>query len=407
VAVSARIYAGGALLFGGQPAVDDLIAAGYSAVIIWTIHVSSAGDLTLNDTPLVTGGEYQSSGLGDFAARLAQLKQAGMQVIFCVGEDKQEKGDYYNIYNLLNAGPGSQSYKNFYSNFSVLLKTMSDAGADIDAIDMDNEDYYENNVVVLFSDLLKEIGYPSVTFCPYNNSDFWQDSYNQLTAKYGASFVSAFHLQCYDGGSGNDPSDWGAIIGKNSDKTLLIPGLASNQAQPGPWWQKNPGGGGQMGGSVVETSGVAMYGHADWSKLLRVENYASVDLALQSAKGGETFFFYCNGFLDLGPEKQFQPGDAVFFAGEPWWGSAPQCDAYSLSQGCSNRYNYGLSGACPSDLQTQYAAWKKEKYPPAGGFIWMYDSIVSCLLAGCCGGTEKSPATTAASYRQAIADGLS
>ena len=43
--VSARIYAGGAVLFGGQPAVDDLIAAGYSAVILWTLHVSLEGDL--------------------------------------------------------------------------------------------------------------------------------------------------------------------------------------------------------------------------------------------------------------------------------------------------------------------------------------------------------------------------
>jgi hypothetical protein len=68
---------------------------------------------------------------------------------------------------------------------------------------------------------------------------------------------------------------------------------------------------------------------------------------------------------------------------------------------------YNNNGACPSDLQTQYATWKKEQYPPDGGFIWLYESTVSSLLSGCCGGTEKAPATTAKAYREAIANGLS
>jgi hypothetical protein len=138
--------------------------------------------------------------------------------------------------------------------------------------------------------------------------------------------------------------------------------------------------------------------------MLRKGNYPSANAAMQATLGGETFFFYCRGYLDLGPGKQFQAGDAVYFAGQPWWGSAPQCDAYALSGGCTNIYNMG--GACPSDLQTQYAAWKTQQYPPNGGFIWLYDSIVNCLLAGCCGGTEKAPATTATLYRQAITNGL-
>ena len=87
--------------------------------------------------------------------------------------------------------------------------------------------------------------------------------------------------------------------------------------------------------------------------------------------------------------------------------NGPQCDAYTLSGGCSNTYDLNLPGACPSDLQTQYAAWKTGTYPPDGGFIWLYDSVVSCLLSGCCGGTEKAPATTATAYREAISNGLS
>jgi hypothetical protein len=33
--IHTRIYAGDAIAFGGQPAIDDLILAGYSSVIVW------------------------------------------------------------------------------------------------------------------------------------------------------------------------------------------------------------------------------------------------------------------------------------------------------------------------------------------------------------------------------------
>ncbi len=47
------------------------------------------------------------------------------------------------------------------------------------------------------------------------------------------------------------------------------------------------------------------------------------------------FFFFMNSsmFLEAGEgceaKGQFNPGDAVFFSGEPWWGSAPQADGYT------------------------------------------------------------------------------
>jgi hypothetical protein len=147
-----------------------------------------------------------------------------------------------------------------------------------------------------------------------------------------------------------------------------------------------------------------MYGEADWSNMLRRGNYSSADAAMQDVKGGETFFFYCNGYMDLGPGKQFMPGDAVFFGDRPWWGSAPQCDAYSLSGGCSNTYN--LHGACPGDLQKQYAQWSTGQYPINGGFIWLYDSIVNCVLSNCCGEGDKTTAQVAADYQQAIVKGV-
>lgn len=398
MSVNTRIYAGGALAFGGSPAVDDLIGAGYSAVIVWSVHVETDGTLVLNNTQIVSGGVYKEAEPMDLPTRLAQIRKAGIQIIFSVGAGGTQ--DFQNIGTLLKQGSGPGTP--LYDNFKALKDAMVAAGGDIDAIDFDNEDDMQTSIMVGFGSVLAAIGYASVTFCPYYQSQVWTDSYTQLLQKYGKGFVSAIHLQCYSGGQGNSPSPWGQMIADAGGDTLLIPGLATNQAKSGPWWYQNA-----PGGSVAKTPDVAMYGEGDWSKMLRKGNYASADEALQAANsgGGETFFFYCRGPLDLGPGKQFQAGDAVFFAGVPWWGSAPQCDAYALSGGCSNIYNTG--GACPANLQSQYATWKQEKFPPDGGFIWLYDSVVACLLSGCCGGTEQEPNTTAKDYREAITNGLS
>jgi hypothetical protein len=41
VTASTRIYVSGAIAFGGQPAIHDLLAAGYSTIIVWSIHVDT------------------------------------------------------------------------------------------------------------------------------------------------------------------------------------------------------------------------------------------------------------------------------------------------------------------------------------------------------------------------------
>ena len=397
-----RIYAGGALAFGENAAIDNLLTANYSAVIVWSVHVDETGNLILNNTPFVSNGTYAEADQMNLPDRLAQLHKAGIQIIFSVGAGGTS--DFTNIEKLLNGGVPTKGNP-LYDNFSALKGAMVKAGGDIDAIDFDNEDNMDTNTMVNFGCMLSDIGYKSVTFCPYYTSPVWTDTYNQLLSKKGNGFVSAIHLQCYSGGSSSDPQDWGKMISQAKGNTLLIPGLATNQAAPGPWWDGQTN---QRGGSVVQTDSVAMYKGGDWSGMLRQGNYKSADEAMQHVKGGETFFFYCNGYLDLGPGKQFQPGDAVFFGGKPWWGSAPQCDGFSLSGGCSDIYNpYSTGGACPSDLQNQYAIWKKGQYPINGGFIWLYDSIVNCVLSGCCGEADQDTAAIAKDYKQAIENGLS
>lgn len=78
---------------------------------------------------------------------------------------------------------------------------------------------------------------------------------------------------------------------------------------------------------------VAQYKMADWSQLIgRVKN-VTVEQAKKIADANPeiTFFFYVKGGRmilennDANPPyaRVFHHGDAVFFSGTPWWGSAP------------------------------------------------------------------------------------
>lgn len=75
---------------------------------------------------------------------------------------------------------------------------------------------------------------------------------------------------------------------------------------------------------------VAQYKNADWSNVVGIARNISLAKAARIAdKNPEiTFFFYMKGHQMVleredGTYRVFRKGDAVFFTGEPWWGSAP------------------------------------------------------------------------------------
>lgn len=84
-----------------------------------------------------------------------------------------------------------------------------------------------------------------------------------------------------------------------------------------------------------EVRNVAQFKGADWSNFIRKEPRCTPERAKRIALRNPdiTFFFFCREAMILeGPVHAkygpFNPGDAVFFKGKPWYGSAPQCDAY-------------------------------------------------------------------------------
>jgi hypothetical protein len=84
-----------------------------------------------------------------------------------------------------------------------------------------------------------------------------------------------------------------------------------------------------------KTEGVAQFNGADWDNFIQKQSNCSPAEARRIARMNPTidFFFFCNQNMvfegkvydECGP---FSQNDAVFFSGDPWLGSAPQCDTY-------------------------------------------------------------------------------
>lgn len=91
--------------------------------------------------------------------------------------------------------------------------------------------------------------------------------------------------------------------------------------------------------SWVKVDNVAQYGRADWNNAVSRAQNVSLKEAQQIADNDPqiTFFFWVKGgrMVLTNPEvtppamRVFYHGDAVFFTGQPWWGSAPDlADGY-------------------------------------------------------------------------------
>ena len=82
---------------------------------------------------------------------------------------------------------------------------------------------------------------------------------------------------------------------------------------------------------------VAQYKGGDWNNYLYTVEGVTVEEALAIAEEDSdvSFFFYVKGRrLVLEEKGSFNHGDAVFFYGDPWWGSAPGlADGYIKTAG--------------------------------------------------------------------------
>jgi hypothetical protein len=206
-----RVATPAASIFGGGPiyknrtiTIPELKASGFTEVVVWNIAVSSSGDLNFNgEFPVASNGSYTGGAMyPNFATDMQNLKTGTTsvnRVTFSIGSSNV--GDFQHIRDLINSqGTGSTSI--LYRNFQA-LKTATGA----DAIDLDDENCYDQSTMIKFCVMLGNLGY-SVALDPYTNSTFWTSVASQVNSQR-AGTIDQVHLQCYAGGGGNTPcSGW-------------------------------------------------------------------------------------------------------------------------------------------------------------------------------------------------------
>jgi hypothetical protein len=208
------IFGGGPFYKNATNNITEIENSGFTEAIVWSVEVSSTGDLNFNgEFPLTSGGVY----VGDqyypnFASDMATLKLGTVKrVTFSIGSSNY--GDWEDITSLVNSqgtGPTSILYKDFQA-----LKAAIPA---LDAIDFDDENSFNSPTTIQFGVMLGQLGY-HVLPDAFDDSSYWTNVVTQINTQLPGT-VDGVHLQAYAGGSGNNPcSGW------NFGSVPVFPGL--------------------------------------------------------------------------------------------------------------------------------------------------------------------------------------
>ena len=216
------IFGGGPFYKGNAEAnITEIENSGFTEAIVWSVEVSSTGDLNFNgEFPLTSGGVYVGNQTyPNFPADMAQLKQGTVKrVTFAVGSSNY--GDWEDITSLIESqgtGPNSILYKDFSA-----LKAAIPA---LDAIDFDDENSYNAPTSIQFAVMLGNLGYHVVPD-PYTNNSYWINLVSQINSQLPGT-VDGIHLQAYAGGAGNSP-----CVGWNFGSVPVFPGLWDQNYTP-------------------------------------------------------------------------------------------------------------------------------------------------------------------------------
>jgi len=209
------IFGGGPFYKNAASNIKEIENSGFTEAIVWSVEVSSTGDLNFNgEFPLTSSGAYVGDQTHpDFAANMALLKQGTVRrVTFSIGSSNY--GDWENITALVEAqgtGPGSILYQDF--------QALKNAIPALDAIDFDDENSFNLPTTVQFGVMLGNLGY-HVLPDAYNNNSYWMNVVSEINSQLPGT-ADGVHLQVYAGGVGNNPcsSEW------NFGSVPVFPGL--------------------------------------------------------------------------------------------------------------------------------------------------------------------------------------
>ncbi|MGA2021545.1 MAG: hypothetical protein ABSH02_13215 [Candidatus Sulfotelmatobacter sp.] len=215
------IFGGGPFYKNAANNITEIENSGFTEAIVWSIEVSSTGDLNFNgEFPLTSGGVYVGNEYyPDFPGDMAQLKQGTVKrVTFSIGSSNY--GDWEDITALVNSqgtGPTSILYQDFQA-----LKAAIPA---LDAIDFDDENSFNSPTTIQFGVMLGQLGY-HVMPDAFDDSSYWTNVVSQINTQLPGT-ADGVHLQAYAGGSGNNP-----CVGWNFGTVPVFPGLWDQDDTP-------------------------------------------------------------------------------------------------------------------------------------------------------------------------------
>ena len=199
IAQSTGVYVGGHIRRERPGTIEKLRNSGFTYIILFNINVEPDGTLTTDGETVCKDGKYVFGNTQpNYVSDIKKLKQAPTtisRIEICIGGWGNES--FSRIKELINShgvGSGTILYKNF--------KALKNAIPEIDAVNNDDEHCYDVATAVKFHKMMYELGYKT-TIAPYTNRSFWENLVSQLGDRCDRVLI-----QCYDGGAGNNPSDW-------------------------------------------------------------------------------------------------------------------------------------------------------------------------------------------------------
>lgn len=211
---------------GPAKAIKAFQNSGFNTMILGLFHVDSSGSLFFNNAIIVQNGQY----VGDRSwPATVQSITGGSVTTVCASIGGGGVSDYTNIQQIYQTNHNSFLGTVLANNLAAFRKLFPS----ISIIDIDCEEWVNGSTLVAFCELLAGLGF-KITFCPYTNQSFWVNALASLqTSAPGA--VVWWNLQCYDGGTGNQPSDWSRAI------VAGIPGFQTDgYIVAGDWTQDSP-----------------------------------------------------------------------------------------------------------------------------------------------------------------------
>ena len=230
------VYVGGHIRRERPNTIKTLRESGFTYVILFNVDVQADGTLKTDGETICENGKYvfyktQPYYVDD--VRLLKTQPTSINRIeICIGG--WGNGSYGNICNLINAN-GTDSNTMLYKNFKALLEAVPG----IDAVNNDQEQDYDVSSAVKFHTMMYDLGLKT-TIAPYTYKSYWQSFVNQLNAARPGACDRVL-IQCYDGGAGNNPSDWklGGLevhAGRTNYQTDMETSIAQMQS-----WHDNNG----------------------------------------------------------------------------------------------------------------------------------------------------------------------